>query len=147
MTTILGFKDGKHITIASDSQATSGNLANPVQKVHKINGYVFASAGTLVGLQKTARAIGRDKKPASLERFIKHAEKGNVYGLAFKKHLYTVGTDGSVIEHGDREPVALGSGGDIALGALAAGATVEEAVEIATSFDVFSGGDVQVAVV
>ena len=147
MTTILGFKDGKHITIASDSQATSGNLANPVQKVHKINGYVFASAGPLIGLQKTARALVRDKKPASIERFIKHAEKGNVYVLAFKKHLYTVHTDGSVIEHGDREPVALGSGGDIALGALAAGASVQEAVEIATSFDVFSGGEVQVAVV
>lgn len=41
-------------------------------------------------------------------------------------------------------PCAIGSGGDFALGAFHAGATLEEAVTIAISLDVFSGGAVKV---
>jgi len=39
---------------------------------------------------------------------------------------------------------AGGSGGDIALGALAMGATPEEAVRIASKYDVYTGGKVQI---
>lgn len=39
---------------------------------------------------------------------------------------------------------AIGSGGEIAIGAMAFGATAEQAVEIACRFDVWSGGPVQV---
>lgn len=41
-----------------------------------------------------------------------------------------------------KQPVTIGSGGDYAMAALYAGATPEEAVEIAIKMDCFSGGDV-----
>lgn len=38
---------------------------------------------------------------------------------------------------------AWGSGANIARGALAAGATIEQAIEVACTYDVYSGGEVQ----
>lgn len=154
MTTILGIRKGKKVILASDSQATSGNAAYEVTKIYSVNGYTFAGAGYLKDLQQTERNLSKDEvkskkkgeKP-TLDRFIKKAAGSHtVYLVAFKKGLYSV-QDGSVIEHGDGEPVAIGSGGDFALGALAAGATPDEAVGIATEFDIYSGGPVVVRTV
>lgn len=146
MTTVIAVRDGKKIHFASDSQATGGGTPFAVNKVYKIGPYTFAAAGALSDIQATARKVakaGDTKKKASAERFAKHLSGyGAQYILAVKKGLYEIGHDGSIIELRDQEPVAIGSGGDFALGALAAGATLEEAVNVAVAFDVFSGGDV-----
>jgi ATP-dependent protease HslVU (ClpYQ) peptidase subunit len=42
----------------------------------------------------------------------------------------------------ETEFIAIGSGGDLAMGAMGAGATARQAVEIAARFDCFTGGKI-----
>lgn len=147
MTTVVAVKQGKKIHFAADSQATGGGMPFSVNKVYKVGKYAFAAAGTLSDVQATIRALERDvkksKKKPSVERFVKNLSgKGGCYILAINKHLYEIGHDGSIIELGDGEPVGVGSGADFAIGALAAGADLETAVQIASVFDVYTGGDI-----
>lgn len=145
MTTIIAIRQGKKVILASDSQATGGGTPFTVNKVYTVGGYTFAAAGSLAGAQKTARNLKRKtKKKPSIERFVKLMDDDGCaeYIVAFKKHLYSVGGDGSIVEMGDGEPVGIGSGSDFAIGALCAGASPTEAIEIAAAFDVFSGGNI-----
>lgn len=149
MTTIIAIRQGKKVIIASDSQATGGGTPFTVNKVYKVGGYTFAASGSLSSAQKTARNLkprgkkAKRKKP-TIERFVKLMEDDCCaeYIVAFKKHLYSVGGDGSIVEMGDGEPVGIGSGSAYALGALYAGASPSEAIEIAVVNDVFSGGNI-----
>lgn len=149
MTTIIAVRQGKKVILASDSQATGGGTPFTVNKIYQVGGYTFAAAGSLSSAQKTARNLkpkgkkSKRKKP-TIERFVKlmdddcYAE----YVVAFKKRLYSVGGDGSIVEMGDGEPLGIGSGSAHAIGALCAGASPSEAIEIAAAFDVFSGGEI-----
>lgn len=66
--------------------------------------------------------------------------------------LLVIKKDGSVLTVGDEAPYpleccapfTLGSGADYAMGALHAGATARQAVEIAVKLDIHTGGDIQV---
>lgn len=148
MTTIIAIRQGKKVLIASDSQATGGGTPFTVNKIYQVNGYTFAAAGSLSSAQRTARNLkgkkGKKGKKPSVEQFVKAMDKDGraEYIVAFKKHLYSVGGDGSIVEMGDGEPVGIGSGSGPALGALLMGATPTQAVEIASVFDVYSGGDI-----
>lgn len=144
MTTIIAIRQGKKIILACDSQATGGGTPYTVNKIYKVKGYTFAAAGSLAGAQKTAESLrkSKSKKPPSAKQFAKHVEDGTQYILAFKKHLYSVGWDGSIVEMGDGEPVGIGSGSDFAIGALCHGASPAEAIETAAAFDVYTGGQI-----
>lgn len=157
MTTVIAVRDGKKVHFASDSQATGGGTPFSVNKVYRVGPYTFAVAGVLSDAQATVRnltkavegkgkrgkkAKKRGAKP-SPEEFIKHISgHGACYILAVKKHLYEIGHDGSIVELRDGEPVAIGTGGDFAIGAVAAGASLQDALGIAIAFDVYSGGDI-----
>jgi ATP-dependent protease HslVU (ClpYQ) peptidase subunit len=153
MTTVLGIRQGKKVILVSDSQATGGNHTYDVQKIHQIGGYTFAAAGALKAAQDTVRALQKEAKSKkkkkhkpSINRFVQKASfpsgHGAEYLVALKGHLYEVGHDGSIVEHEDGVPASLGTGGDFAVGAIAAGASATEAVQIAMAFDAYSGGDI-----
>jgi ATP-dependent protease HslVU (ClpYQ) peptidase subunit len=62
--------------------------------------------------------------------------------MAVGGELFDIGDDLSVCRTSDGL-YAIGSGGDLALGAMAAGATPQEAVEIACRFSIYSSGPLQ----
>lgn len=156
MTTVLAIRQKNKVILVSDTQATGGTKAFEIQKIYQIAGYTFAGAGALKAIQDTVRRLNKEipkgKKgyiKPSVDRFAKRASfLGHTeYLVALKGHLYEVGIDGSIVEHGHGQPAALGTGGDYAIGALVAGASPTDAVQIAAAFDVYSGGEVVEVVV
>jgi hypothetical protein len=139
MTTVAW--DGK--TLASESRATRGHEIAPwaEQKLFVREGKVYASAGegNLTEPLMTWHAAGGD---------IDKAPKGDPEtGWT----LLVIGHDGAYIYTSSSpypykitSPYAMGSGKQFALGALHAGKSAKEAVEIACRLDVWSGGEIQV---
>ena len=64
--------------------------------------------------------------------------------VVFSRDGGTIYEDGGWQPVGDAEFYAFGSGDAFAMGAMAMGATAEQAVEVATRFDVYSGGPITV---
>lgn len=133
MTTIAW--DGKHI--AWDSRITQGGeiIDYPAEKVWTLNKKVYCFAGDYGLLDPV---IDWHSKGAR----IKNAPDGNW-------ELLVVGAKGAHVysnEVAHKSPVvapfAMGSGSHFARGALMAGATAYNAVQIACKCDVFSGGEI-----
>ena len=143
MTTIA--YDGK--TLAADSLATVNGLSQRgFQKIRKEGQEFFALGGDSATFQawiewwyKGANPKGIPVGPGPSILLIVTAEG------VHQVHSETPYADKEGIPLPDgREVHACGSGGEIALGAMMAGATAKEAVEIACMIDVYSGGEVQV---
>lgn len=154
MTTIAF--DGK--VLASDSQMTLGDyrLDMNTQKIFmakpsdnwRLDGnqiVAYGVAGKLVGVQAVREALTSYNGLTSNHRFPK--------GITLK---YIAITDKGVVYTGGQyeddelpwmavvqPPVAVGSGCEFAIGAMAAGASSADAVRIAAKFDINTGGPVQ----
>jgi ATP-dependent protease HslVU (ClpYQ) peptidase subunit len=118
------------------------------------------SKGTVVTLRaKKIRKLsdGRLAGTAGLvcdgEALLEWLEKGGKYPKHGESRLLVLNTDGSLHLYADGSngvpvevdaPAALGSGCDLALGAMLAGATAKEAVGIAIDRDPGSGGTITV---
>lgn len=139
--TVIAYRDG---VMAGDRQLTShGVVVGMVTKVHLI---------------KSRRALlacdGDAMLAAAFERWMSTRADGDPPPLSqgeSSSGALEVRADGTMWLWGgtgfiefDAPFVALGSGRDLALGAMAAGATAEEAVRYASSLDIYSGGGVDV---
>lgn len=141
MTTIAW--DGK--TLATDSQRTSGDIveSDDEKKLYvDIGGYLaVAGCGDLMGSEEIFNWIKSNK----VDQFPKIDSKDVSSVICIKKDrsvlIYRHDGHGRSISH--RGILADGSGWEIALGAMDAGATAVEAVEIAIKRDINSGGKVQ----
>lgn len=133
MTTIA--TDGR--TMAGDGLVTGNGIKHMQSniKVHKL------PCGTLVGLsgctyvqQEALEFVAGDRDTL---------DAGDDFEALI---LYPDGTceamDGKGRRYQQSVPAVTGSGGAIALGAMAAGATPREAVEIATRYDTTTGGEI-----
>ena len=134
MTTIAW--DGK--TLAGDKQSTSGNTPTVTVKVAKIKRgkevYLVGFCGRLADGQAFFRFVERDFQDAP--------PINDLSAMVIKR-------DGTVTTYSDvnANPCALGkldywavgSGSDYALGAMAFGATAEQAIEVATKLDIYTG--------
>ena len=131
MTTIAADCRGGQCKLASDSRTTYGGQWFPCTKVVKIEDYMIAFAGSSGDIEQVTQWLrdGRaGKKPKNLECDALIVRNGCLFLL-----------DGNLIETLiERGFHALGSGGDAALGAMMAGASVERAVEIACLVDAYS---------
>jgi len=139
MTTIA--TDG--VTIAGDGRATANGTVSSDQviKVHRLpHGRAVGSAGEATKGLIAIRALqaGEDLSGLDLEG------------------VYLVVIDGTNTVQSYEEtanplelptPYAIGSGRDVALGALDAGASPKEAVAIAIKRDVFTGGRIRTVTV
>jgi hypothetical protein len=141
--TTVAFKDG---FVAADSLASSRgwNLPNPMKKVFNVpvehGGGVIAMTGvTFKALKAIEQIVEFGKSTVNLAdgedvaRLI-HFRLNRIVRIYEGDYWF----DEDVIDFG-----AWGSGSPVAWGALAAGATAEEAVKIASRFDPDTGGDVQ----
>jgi 20S proteasome alpha/beta subunit len=141
--TTIAYKAG---VLAADTRVTDGGLivGSCVKAVLRDDGHMAAGTGGMPYVQRffvwfLAGEQGDAPLPA-------RDDDGTDEGSA-----YIFRPDDSVVCFEGRGPNVLtaayyadGSGGRIAMGALAAGAGAEEAVRIAIAHDVYSGGEVTV---
>jgi len=141
MTTIA--TDG--LTIAADGKASAGTMvtSSKVNKVRVLNGVIYAVSGLEAYVQPLIDWHNAGADPA---KYPLAKGDGNESCLLVivepgRGQYYTYGIPYRV----DVEfPFALGSGRDFAIGAMEAGASPLEAVDIAVRRDVYSGGSIQV---
>lgn len=136
MTTVV-YKDG---ILASDSRCTQNDtVVGNVTKIHKIDN------NTIIGFcGRTAQAFkfiewyksGRKKEDALSDDDSDFVALVIVDGVVYRYDGYNP----QLIKHKFH---AIGSGFNIALGAMEAGASAIEAIKIAKKYDIYTGGKVQ----
>lgn len=136
MTTIVYCRKSR--TMASDRRviSDSGLVCHPVTKIGRAkDGALLAVSGGIAGLSilKTwweSGSAGLIPEMGGCDACVVKPD-GSVWWL--QQSVLTVCED---------EFIVLGSGGKVAIGALAAGASAKEAVEIASRFDIYTGDGV-----
>lgn len=135
--TIICYRDG---VIAADTAIWANNLfvAHGIKIARRPDGYLFGGAGGNVAIQ------------TAMADFETIGDVDDLEGPDFDElELMIVAPDGGVIELvGDLssklypEFDAIGFGSEVAMGAMAAGATAEQAVAVAIDKSMGCGGDV-----
>jgi len=150
MTTIIATKT----KILSDGKTTVGNRVDDYdfKKVRKIGDYLVGGAGRLTSILTFFAWFEQNLQCQAAQEAIpglmiqSDPDKDDEDFVALVVH-----PDGKIFIHEgadprrafpiDREYTAVGSGADFALAAMDAGATPEEAMEVAKRRDAFSGGE------
>lgn len=165
MTTILGIQSEDHCVIAADSATTAGDrtFASSLQpKIVESGDYLLACAGMSVATDvvmyvwKPPVARTDDiyrHMVGTVVPSLRHAMAVNDVTfkdddslqilLAYGGLLFQIESDYSVL-HRDDGVFAIGSGAQYAVGAYSAGASIQEAVEIAAENDIYTGLPVEV---
>jgi 20S proteasome alpha/beta subunit len=136
MTTIV--TDGK--SIAADGQSTAGDMVTNTscQKLTRLpDGSIVGGCGELSAMRRAINCLhSPDAHPDDLTgeftlvRLFPNGRVATYEGCLFASDLPA--------------PVAIGSGREFAMGAMLAGKSPKDAVEIACQRDIYSGGDVVV---
>lgn len=138
--TIIAWRDG---VVAADGLATSDDVitSRKAQKIRRMSdGGVAAMMGAAVGAQE-------------ILRWIEGGELGEQPKFEGEKSatVVVIGLDGlTVYDEYGKETIseapyrAFGAGRDLALGAMASGASAEEAVRAACEHSVYCGGEITV---
>jgi ATP-dependent protease HslVU (ClpYQ) peptidase subunit len=157
MTTIIAVEEKTGVTVAADSRVSGGPLNDGwVQKIVKNGPFLFAAAGHLRAIQileyahlpyppatnkdnAIDRFVSLELVPAIIEAFTKvddsESREGSTFLAVVRGRVYEIsGGDGAWLRS-DRGLYAIGSGSMYALGALEAGASVEKAIRIASTYD------------
>lgn len=150
MTTIIATKT----KILSDGKTTVGNRVDDYdfKKVRKIGDYLVGGAGRLTSILTFFAWFEQNLQCQAAQEAIpglmiqSDPDKDDEDFVALVVH-----PDGKIFIHEgadprrafpiDREYTAVGSGADFALAAMDAGATPEQAMEVAKMRDAFSGGE------
>lgn len=134
--TSIAYRNG---VLASDSLVTSNGMREgQAQKIHQVGPLLIAGAGA----------------SALCDQFVTWVRAGMKGDSPWQGHdcgnSMIVMPDDTILIYGEHGPwksetdfYALGSGEQIALGAMAFGASAEQAIECAIRFDVFSGGPIR----
>lgn len=137
MTTIASSHERKEIAV--DSRATAGSLiaSDICDKVDRIDGKVFISAGDVsdIGLLINTYPFGYEGM-TKLNATALVIDEGELFECAVyegKYHVTPIDFD-----------IALGSGGDFALAGMDMGMTPKQAVKYAMTRDCATGGKIQV---
>ena len=135
--TTIAYRDG---ILAADTRMTQGSaLVGNVVKIvrRKKDGALAGGAGDCSWVQ-------------SFHRWVLRGEKGDLdppgddsKGLLITRKKIELFEASGPVEF-NPPFFAMGSGRDFAMGAMAAGASAEEAVRLAMQLDAFTGGDVMV---
>lgn len=165
MTTIVAVRNSKGFVFASDSQVTDTErpyMHPSMKKVVAAGEYVIAGAGNarccdviMFGWEPPAYD-GTEPYTFMVQKFIpemrrQHEDAGITlkededfsFLIGFKNRIFYVASNYTVLES-NTGLYAMGTGGNYALGAIAQGATIQEAIKIAKKFDVNTGGRIQI---
>lgn len=132
--------DGK--VLAADTQATDNSIVmhKNAQKIVRVDEYFVAGAGATADIQKLREYI-RESKNGS-DKAVAYPKMGDMGALVFNcqtgyMSLYV--TEG-LAETDLAPPVAIGTGREVAYGALDAGATAQKAVQVCIDREIYCGG-------
>lgn len=142
MTTVVATKDALY----ADSNVVDGNSVFKAQKIYRIRGKLVGCAGDQpmidFFLDAFRRGTKRVRMPAEKRAAIPEGDRDFSALIVDEEGIWHLDQNYSMDLV--QEPyMAVGSGGDAARGAMAAGATPEQAVEIACQIDSNSRGPVQ----
>ncbi len=171
MTTIVAVCKNGNVTMGADSQVTDNNRPNnhsKMEKISKKNGYLIAGSGDSQPCDVLQHifippvptpAERKDLYHFMIAKFVpamrdcldengwKKEENDKDAGFnmlfAFDGELFDIGDDFSVLLNNDGI-YGVGAGSPYAIGALYAGATVEQALNIAASNDIYTSGPFQI---
>lgn len=133
--TTIAYKAG---TIASDSVQTFNSM-----RIGTMPKIARRSDGTLVGAAGNASYVTTlikwAKSPSKSKPPLPPNDGGTGLVISPKGKITLIDDDG--FTECETDYIAIGSGGEIALGAMAFGATAKEAVEISIKHDCHSGGE------
>lgn len=127
--------DGK--TLAADKQATYGDIRRTVTKIRKIRGHLCGASGDWDRAQEMFDWFEKGADPEKAPQFMRTADDWVGFivitpdgrCLKYERSPYPMDFTESVEEDGF---YVMGSGRDIAIGALAWNAPAEEAVKVAS---------------
>lgn len=171
MTTIVGVCKNGNVTLGADTQVTDGarkNIHTKMEKISKLNGYLIAGSGDsqpcdilqhIFEPPVPTVAERKDLYHFMIVKFVpamrdcleengwkpdrEDKDTGFNMLIAFDGEMFDIGDDFSVILNGDGI-YGVGSGSPYAMGALYAGATVEQSLEIAAKNDVYTSAPFQI---
>jgi hypothetical protein len=153
MTTIAYQRSTKTIGVDSKNTDSTGAvfLVNKIERL--TDGRFFLGSGHLLTINQMYRWADvnflEDRRPDFSELVGENADD-------YSSSCIIISKDGSIVSIIDDEMtpyvveddiITAGSGGSVARGALAAGATMEEAINIAIKYDSNSGGPVRTHVI
>lgn len=137
MTTIV-YRDG---IMAADSCVSYNDAKTAaVTKIWEVEGTLIGVSGSLSALAMV-RSVVTDA--GSIWPAMARDEHCSGIMVAPSGVIHFVGSNGIPIEV-DAEFHAIGSGAELAIGAMAAGASAAEAVKIAIQYDCFSAGPIDI---
>lgn len=164
MTTIIGvqYEDGFILAADSITNDTRSYEHKDIKKITEVGDYVLAGAGnsryTDVITYGWQPPIYDNSEPYSfmVSKFIpemRRAHEETGYNLkddegfefivGLKNNLYYIAGDYSVLRT-NTNIYGIGSGVSYAIGAFTAGATIQKSVRIASKYDLYTGGKVQI---
>ena len=117
--------------MCSDSHWSDGDQCGPMRKVWRIKGALYGLAGDLTEVKRWREDVANGRESKSKAAVLRLSEQG----------VLTWDAINGWVDVG--KTFAIGSGGKVARGALAAGATCRRSVVIACSIDAGSGGAVR----
>jgi ATP-dependent protease HslVU (ClpYQ) peptidase subunit len=130
--------------IAADRQATQGGTASTLTKLQRLdNGEVLTWTGNLQNCFGAQHWYCAGAKPSEWVNYRLNDDEHSELIVLSEDGLYTYNC-GPFPQKIEDKFAAFGSGKELALGALAMGATAKEAVEIASRFDTGCGLGVDV---
>lgn len=149
MTVIVGYKHTPGgFFLYADSRLTSKYaLTDNCKKLNRVGSFVVGICGaayvtSALYYEDTTWVTSVEKLRQLFMNLKKDDNESTRFLAATKTNLYYGSHDGLVHDLSDKLFYAIGSGGDFAMGALAAGSTAREAVKIASDYDPGCGGPV-----
>lgn len=143
--TIITFRDG---IMAANSAFSSGGMIDTLppgaSKLTRLqNGGVLGVAGTYGYQPLLAEAISRKEYTELIgSRFLMKATEGGDWCLLYAIEGKLIYASNENPPHYTRQPYAVGSGDEFAMGALAMGASATEAAKVAAKLSTTCGGKI-----
>ena len=138
--TTIAFRDG---VMATDSLVTDGSniYRGTTKKIYRIGDSLLSMCGNLGLFDVMVDWVSRGMPLGDLPNV---GNESDFAAMLVSRDRLVGFTEKFRIQEHTAEFHAMGSGNEIALGAMAMGATAEQAVETACRFDVYSAGPIQV---
>lgn len=132
------------LTIACDGQISSClRLTTSYKKLRQFGDLYASAAGDLDCIELFFNWVDEGLEPHDFPALNQGFE--GLIAQKGSKVVYTYSHRGMMVPF--KAPYAIGSGSHLALGAMMAGATAEQAIKIASKLDLYTGGRVQKHVV
>lgn len=136
--TTIAFRDG---IMAADSRAYSGrNLyVGMKRKIHRVNGMLVGISSSTVGVPEKVRRLIEDN---GIEGSFEDPLDCSAIVVTRDGRVFYFDKSDTFSGPVQSEFLAIGSGEDYAMGAMAHGASAEDAVRIAIQYDPWSAGEI-----